>query len=414
MPTGVTLGKNGRLYGTTYAGGTNSSGTVFELSPAGGGTWAKTVLHDFSGPDGAYPDADLVFGTNGTLYGTTQGGGSSNNGGTVFRLVPPAAPGGTWTETVLHSFNGLWNSQHTPYGGVIVGASGALYGTTYANWCFECGPDGGGNVAGGTVFMLTPPSQPGGAWALHTILNMETNSVGAGPLAGVIPYGGALYGTTWGDGGCGTAYELSPPAVKGGAWTATAIHNFGGSGDGCNPEAPLRAGPGGVLYGTTSFGGSGGGCPQAGMGGCGVVFQLMPPATLGGTWTYTVIYSFSGANGDGSRPGDGPLLVGGNGVLYGTTECGGNGTTAAYPCAFDAVTGSGVVFSLTPPTTPGGAWSEKILHSFTGGAPDGAAPVAGLTLGPDGVLYGTTTGGLYFTTPGGGGTKSGTVFSIKP
>ena len=345
MPTGVTLGKNGNLYGTTYLGGTNlcfnsgftgeyGCGTVFELSPTSGAAWTKTVLHDFSGPDGASPDATLVFGSNGVLYGTTQAGGSDNDGGTVFEMAPPAAPGGTWTETVLYSFNGVWNSAHTPFGGVIIGPGGALYGTTFTNWCSGCGPDAGGNETGGTVFTLIPPSSLGGNWTHHTIYNFwPPSDVGVSPFAGLVFSGGSLYGAT---DFCGNAYQFAPPAAAGGAWAATAIHTFGQSGDGCSPEAPLAVGPGGALYGTTTVGGSSGDCTQAGTGGCGVVFQLTPPATPGGTWTYNVIYSFTGANGDAALPGGGRLLVDGNGVLYGTTECGGTGPMAPTACAFNA------------------------------------------------------------------------------
>src|ERR1039457_14008 len=106
-PNGVTLGKNGALYGTTYAGESNNTcngnlcGTVFELAPVKGVGWTKTVLHDFNGADGAWPSPFLqggsgprmVFGGNGALYGTTEAGGTSWSGpfgGTVFELAPPA------------------------------------------------------------------------------------------------------------------------------------------------------------------------------------------------------------------------------------------------------------------------------------------------------------------------------------
>src|SRR5579862_9230119 len=111
---GVTLGKNGRLYGTTYAGGSNTCGinqcgTVYELTPASGTPWTKTILYSFHGSDGAQPDANLILGSNGAFYSTTLGGGTVGQGGTVFELAPPATPGGTWTETVLYSFSNGWN-----------------------------------------------------------------------------------------------------------------------------------------------------------------------------------------------------------------------------------------------------------------------------------------------------------------
>ncbi|MGA2030611.1 MAG: choice-of-anchor tandem repeat GloVer-containing protein, partial [Verrucomicrobiota bacterium] len=308
MPTGVTLSKNGKLYGVTYAGGAGN-GTVFELSPASGGIWTKTILHDFAGPDGANPDATLVFDSSGTLYGTTQDGGTDNDGGTVFAMTPPAAAGGTWTESVVYSFDGVYNTPRTPFSGVIVAPDGALYGTTYTNACSDC--LGGADPTGGTVFQLTPPSESGGAWAQHTILNFLTDPVGNLPYAGVIRSGGALYGTTSLSGNCGTVYELVPTTSSGASWSATELHAFGStSGDGCFNVTPLTAGSGGVLYGVTAYGGSSvGNCPGVYSEACGTVFQLTPPAAPGGTWEYSVIWNFTGADGDGSEP-SGSLVLG--------------------------------------------------------------------------------------------------------
>lgn len=121
-PNGVIFGANGSLYGTTYTGGANECGqggylcgTVFELTPAKEAPWTKTVLCSFNGGDGMLPSgAKLVFGNNGALYGTTDGGGSGNNGGTVFELAPPATAGGVWSETVLYSLPGGTDAPHTP------------------------------------------------------------------------------------------------------------------------------------------------------------------------------------------------------------------------------------------------------------------------------------------------------------
>ena len=93
------------LYGTTYYGGTNNYGEVFELTNSGG-TWTETVIYSFLGPsnsDGANPFGGLVFDSTGNLYGTTYDGGPSNQG-TVFEL---AKSGSTWKETVLHSFDDI-------------------------------------------------------------------------------------------------------------------------------------------------------------------------------------------------------------------------------------------------------------------------------------------------------------------
>src|SRR5579862_2868909 len=120
----------------------------------------------------------------------------------------------------------------------------------------------------------SPPASAGGSWQQYTLHSFwpYTQALGMDPFTGLLLSGGSLYGTTYEYGfsvGCGAVYALSPPAT-GSAWTATAIHSFGG-GDGCSPAAPLTRGPAGVLYGTTLSGGTLGGCNLAGAGGCGVV-----------------------------------------------------------------------------------------------------------------------------------------------
>jgi len=407
-PNGVTLGKGGVLYGTTYTGGPNKChpggyrcGTVFELTPSTGAAWTKTVLYSFSGADGAAPGASMVFGGNGALYGTTKAGGTGNNGGTVFELAPPATTGGVWTETVLYSLPGGAGGQtpHTPYGGVLLGPGGVIYGTAYSNY------EADGSPAGGTVFMLAPPAA-GGSWTERTLVSFwPITALGNLLSAGVVSAGGSLYGTTsasstLGD-GCGSAFELSPPATGGSAWTATAIYSFGG-GDGCSSQTLLTAAPNGVLYGTTLVGGSGTVC-DIGAGGCGTVFQLTPPATAGGAWTEAVIYNFTGSNGDGAIPSGG-LALGKNGALYGTTAYGGSDTSGSL-CRTYTPPGCGTVFKLTPPATSGGAWTETVLHSFTDQNGDGLLP-GPLTISPGGVLYGSTLGG--------GTAGYGTVFALEP
>ena len=398
----VVIGKDGTLYGTTYNGGTSRLGTVFELTPTKAVPWTETVLHNFNGPDGEYPESALAFGSTGALYGATPGGGSGGSG-TLFELAPPSISGGAWTETALGTFTYNGNSQNVePNGAVLIGSGGTLYTTT------QGAPiDGGIGPRLGSVIGLVPPATQGGAWTEYELYALGP-SQGEWPLAGVVSESGSLFGTTLYGGDincdCGTIYELTSPATLGGGWTETTIHTFTGS-DGASPRDALTVGPGGVLYGTTQAGGSGSVC-QANESGCGTVFQLTPPATPGGAWTESVIYNFTGINGDGAVP-SASVVSDKNGVLYGTTQSGGSATSDSQcPSSFYVIAGCGIVFELTPPTTPAGSWTEKVLHIFSGQNGDGAIPVAGLAL--------SSTGALYGTTPAGGTAGKGTVFAIKP
>jgi len=122
----------------------------------------------------------------------------------------------------------------------------------------------------------------------------------------------------------------------------------------------------------------------------------------GGVWTKTIIHAFPAATGDGQGPNS-DIVFDGNGNLYGTTYSGGNSNY-------------GIVFELSPPTVAGGAWTETILHRFTGtstdggypiggllmhtfaGAEDGATPATTMALDPKGNLYGTTGSGTWTET----------------
>ncbi|HWY15302.1 MAG TPA: choice-of-anchor tandem repeat GloVer-containing protein [Rhizomicrobium sp.] len=136
--------KNGALYGTTYAGGAPDTGVAFMLSRSGG-KWTETVLHVFNwqNGDGYNPLAGLRWSPSGGLYGTTPRGGSPG-GGTVFELTP-GAPGGVWTESILHGFAGNADGSY-PQGRVTLDENGALYGTTEI----------GGTDNLGTVWKIIP------------------------------------------------------------------------------------------------------------------------------------------------------------------------------------------------------------------------------------------------------------------
>jgi uncharacterized repeat protein (TIGR03803 family) len=302
---GLIFDQAGNLYGTTLTGGgKHHDGTVFELTPSGGG-WTETVLHTFTDKDGAYPAASLTFDRAGNLYGTTLFGGRSHNGA-VFQL---SLSGGVWTETVLHSFTGR-NDGIDPAASMIVDQNGVLYGTTMA----------------GNVFKMTPPTQGHTRWTFKSLYNFGSGPDG-GPLSpGTLLTGnnGVLYGTQkFGNGpaNAGAVFQLAPG--KHGTWTATTIYRFAGGSDGLYPYAGVIADGVGNLYGTTAGDG------QTYLG---TVYKLTPPQQ-GGAWTKTTLYAFTGGQ-DGSGPYAG-LIFGKGGGLYSTTAGGGS-------------SGNGTVFEIIP------------------------------------------------------------------
>jgi uncharacterized repeat protein (TIGR03803 family) len=244
----------GNLYGTTVAGGAHDYGTVFELSPITGGGWMETVLHSFDadGMDGTYPFSSLIFDGSGNLYGTTSEGGNgvgcSAGCGTAFELASGA--GGTWTETLLYSFNEA--DGFSPQAGLIFDAAGDLYSTTYR----------GGAYGYGVVFELTPAVE--GSWTETVLYSFNATGSGTYPYAGLIfDNTGNLYGTTAFSGsgscssvavlGCGTVFELTPQT--GGGWAEKVLQTFNGR-DGLSPYSGLILDASGNLYGTTFNGGA--------------------------------------------------------------------------------------------------------------------------------------------------------------
>lgn len=205
---GVIADRAGNLYGTTAGGGSAHCGTVFELSPQGLGSWAETVLYSFTSVHGCVPVSGLTFDQGGKLYGTTEFGGNgpcSNDCGVVFELSPPAQKDGSWTQTVIHTFNA--SDGFYPFASLAMDSAGALYGTTIRGGNGPCEPTGAGC---GTVFHLSPPLQRGGTW-IHSFYSFQ------GP-DGSAPYGnvllderhGVLYGTTSAGGsyGLGTIFKV--------------------------------------------------------------------------------------------------------------------------------------------------------------------------------------------------------------
>lgn len=357
---GLVFDAAGNLYGTTFRGGGgcpgDGCGTVFELTPSNG-KWKESVLLRLHGMQGILPTAGLILDAKGNLYGTASG--SLRGNGMVFKLTPGA--NGNWSVTVLHAFAGGKDGQE-PWGGLVLDLAGNLYGTTaFGGGYGSC--NGYFQTYCGTVFELSPPVTKGGKWKEKILYRFRGRPDGANPSASLIlDTAGNLYSTTaiGGAHGWGTVFKLTQGAN--GKWTESVLHSFNESTDGAEPFSSLVFDKVGNLYGTTYSGASSG---------FGTVFKLAPSSD---GWKETVLHTFQGG-GDGGNSYSG-LIFDSPGNLYGTTS--------------GAITnGSGTVYKLAPESS--GAWTETILHSFTGGN----GSVAPLILNSDGNLYGTAGGGTY-------------------
>lgn len=343
---------------------------------------SEVVLHRFHLSDGAYPVGALVADTQQNLYGVTYVGGNGNC--TIYPLLQAGCgtvfeltrlPGGGWSETVLYEFQGGSDGAF-PEAGLVSDQAGNLYGTTA----------GGGlsQACCGTVFELSPPAQRGGDWSETILHRFTAYTDGAEPLGQLIfDQAGNLYGTAAAGGDCcGTVFELSPPAQPGGDWTEITLHIFKLSrdNDGEAPVAALTFDKSGSLYGTTSFGGDFG---------WGTVFRLRPPRSPGDRWSES-IYSFRGGTADGSSPRGNLVWV--RGSLIGTTVSGG-------------LYGQGTAFQIS--RSPTGV-TESVVYNFQPGVYGAVTP--GLVVDSAFNLYGTTVAG-------GGGSCDfgcGMVFQLVP
>jgi len=323
---GLVRDATGNLYGTTEEGGASGYGVVFKMDTSG----TEVVLHSFTGgKDGEYPVAELIRDRAGNLYGTTSGGGDHGLG-TVFKLDTAG------TETVLYSFAGGTTDGCDPYAGLLRDDAGNLYGTA-----FSCGASGVG-----TVFKV---DTAGKETVLHSFAGYPTD--GANPyLAGLLmdPQGN-LYGVTeyGGRDAEGVVYKLS----KTRRWTV--LRSFTAGGDGYYPAGTLVMDRHGNLYGTTQ---------QCGSYCYGTVWKMSKNGAE------TVLHTFEAGSSDGDNPRAG-VIMDAKGNFYGDTEFGG----ASY---------RGVVYQLDK------RGMLTLLHNFTGS--DGLYPIGGLVRDAKGNLYGTT------------------------
>jgi len=251
---GLSFDSSGRLFGTTYGGGTNNDGLVFHLAPDANGKWSDIILYDFAGDDdGNSPSDAVTFGAHGKLYGTTYEGGPHLTG-TVFEMQHTAAG---WSEKPIYIFKGVGFEKQTdgtnPVSGVVFDQAGNLYGTT----------DYGGAEGVGTVYELSPDGK--GGWK-ETILHTFTDGKDGGhPGDLIIDSSGNLYGVTSGHKTYGSVFKMSPSAV--GKWKFTVLYDFKGGVDGGDPSGPLVRDSRGNLYGVATF---------EGARGFGVVYEITP------------------------------------------------------------------------------------------------------------------------------------------
>ena len=315
------------------------------------------------------------------------------------------------TEKIIYRFSGGTDGI-IPVGGLVLDTSGNLYGVT----------EGGGANYGGTVFELSPSS--GGTWTKTVVYSFGTASGDVSfPVSNLVfDAKGNLYGICFvgGAGNEGGIFELSPGS--GGTWNEKILYSFAGGMDLVSLQSRLTIDGAGNLFGYHyAIYGS--------------IFELV--AGSNGTWTEKILHTFSGGNDGTAQYGD-QLSVDSSGNLYGQASNGPHdfgivfelvrGATGSwterilhtFTGGVDGSAGLGSqilrdangnlfgtstwnVFELAPGSN--GIWTEKILHAFTGGS-DGAYPESGLTMDASGNLYGTTNEG--------GGAHRGTVFELKP
>jgi uncharacterized repeat protein (TIGR03803 family) len=336
--SGLIWDSYGNLYGTTFGATTcgepgYTEGSVFKIDSSG----AETVVHGFSGADGACPFGELIRDGQGNLYGTTFAGGT-NNAGVVFKMDPAGV------ETVLHNFTGAGESADgcAPQASPVPDKAGNLYGTT--RYC--------GTFGVGTVFKIDPNGN-------ETVLHNFNGGDGGSPMGLISDVYGNLYGIASSE-----LYELSKDGIF------TVLHTFvGGSNDGCDPlGTPIRDKEGN-FYGTALCGSSN----------FGVVWKFSKDGKE------TVLHTFTGGASDGAYPSDHGLIFDAEGNLYGVTLSGGAGDF-------------GTVYRVAKDGT------FTLLHAFT--ANEGQSPFGRLNRDRNGDLYGTTQGG------GSGGV--GTVWRLTP
>lgn len=375
-PQELIFGSDGNLYGSTQGGGTHFGGMVFQLTPGGG--FIKLVEFDGQNApaEGFFPRGPLARDSDGNLYGTCGNGGVMSNGfynGTIYKVTPQNV------KTTLARFTGTDGvAKGKSPTGVRLMSTGLLYGTTFS---------GGANDAG-TIFKCSTTGTFTTVSEFDSVLFDDGPGLDSPPTEGS---DGNYYGTAGHAGQPsenGLIYQITPDGVY------TNIHLFGGAAEpiltfdanGGEPANGVIMGTDGNLYGATRFGGKGLVTPQGQTDtGFGVIYKVSPL----GQRPYTVlaqVESYTGSPLIGHPRG--ALAVGSDGNLYGTTQEGG-------------ALGNGTIFN----STPAGAYTVLAKLTGTGGAAPGIQPGDGLLPGAGTTFYGTVSAG-------GSAANDGLLFSV--
>jgi uncharacterized repeat protein (TIGR03803 family) len=442
---GLTLGTDGNFYGTTQGGGANSAGTIFKITPAG----ALTTLHSFTNTDG-FPSAPPVLGANGNYYGVTLGNTLVGTAYSItvsgtYKLLPTPLPGVSFAPLILardgnfygttpnggafsagtvfrmsaagavkivYSFDGHTNGGF-PYGPVVQGSDGFLYGTT----------TGGGLVANpvGVVFKLST----GGAITVLHSFDAGDLTDGKSPYAGLVAAtDGNFYGASGGSQSGLAQYGALFKITKSGSYSV--LHLFDLT-DGQSQSATAMQHTNGMLYGLPNAGGvSNGGVFYSLAVGIPPFVSLMPTSGTAGQ-TIEIL-------------GDG--LTGTTSVMFGSgsasfTVVSDTNITAIVPAS--GTTGTvtvttpssslksmqifkviPVILSFAPPSGPVGTQVTVTGTGLTGATKITFGGVKAIAFTVNSgtqitatVPTGAKTGKIGATTAG-GGTSSKTTFTVTP